>query len=101
MQKLTKYSVFFFLPGEMHNRIVDYELDRAPAPISVGDLIDGSLWDERNRGGHGIYFRVRAVTHKFLEHKNEVEHFIGVHIEELSKLDYFHAAVGRPPGGGE
>lgn len=105
MKKNLPYSIYFFLPDDMHYRMAEFSTESPPPTFQTGDLVDARSWDRRNLGNHGAYFRVRSIEHQIIpsvDDENEVGCFqIGIHLEELSKEDYFQVAVGRPPGGAE
>lgn len=102
---MKPYYVLFFLPDDMNIRIAEYESDFPPPSYQPGDLFDARYVDPVNLGDHGSYFRVISVEHQVLPvlgNENHAARFsIGVHLEELSKEDYFLAAVRRRPSGAE
>lgn len=97
------YYLLFFLPGDMHNRIAEYE-SHVPPVIHVGDLYNASNVDSTNWPGKSPYFRVTSIEHKIVAATSgdrAEKFFIGVHLEQLTKEEYFQVAVNRLPGGGE
>jgi len=93
-----QYQLYFFLPGDMHARISDFE-SAMPPPIQVGELLEASNWNRMEFGDYGPYFRVRSIEHKVIrdiDDLNKVAIFqMGIHLDPLSKNEYSEAAVGK------
>ena len=84
----------------MHSRILDLESE-VPPPFQAGSVLDLSDWGRGDFGHSGPYYWVRSMVYQIvrdIDEPTKVAYYqVCVHLDALTRVQYFEESVGREP----